>query len=127
MNKEDAQREQAPHDLPIGLIEPAEASPEMVTPYISREHFDRAFPAEKQDAWQPISTAPKDGREIILYSPPLPSFSIKHKNIRIAWYVIGRIEADNFWGTEVFFDGRSIVQHIHHATHWMPLPKGPTQ
>jgi len=72
--------------------------------------------------WQPIETAPK-GPTILLYSPNLKEFSMRYRNINVAWWVSTQIT--EYWGTAVFFDGRSHVQHIHNPTHWMPLPDVP--
>jgi hypothetical protein len=88
------------------------------------ERFIYITPPQRKPltGWQPIETAPK-GQTILLYSPPLKEFSMSYTNITIAWFVSGGITGH--WGTAVFFDGRSIVQHVHNPTHWMPLPDAP--
>ncbi len=63
--------------------------------------------------WQPIDTAPKDGRRVILFTVwsetpdyPCPSFS----EVQIG-----------YWRHE---DGW-IMENIGEPTYWMPIPKSP--
>ncbi len=69
---------------------------------------------EQVAGWQLIETAPRDGRQILLYVPPE--------------YVIGqwRVFAD---GTSIWEIGQnptrgSIVALSHTATRWHPIPEG---
>ena len=74
-------------------------------------HYLRALAAQ-QDAgggWQPISTAPKDGRRILT----LEQWPVM--DIRIARWVHG---PHNVWITD---NGG----YVRRATHWMPLPSPP--
>lgn len=56
--------------------------------------------------WQPISTAPKDGRDVLIFSNGL---------VRVGFY---SSRADKLWSV---WPGRALVS----PTHWMPLPEAP--
>jgi len=62
-----------------------------------------------EGGWQPIGTAPKDGRRIIVWVPGAP------QHVFTAHW-IARLGA--FW-----LDGEYDIQ----PTHWMPLPKPPSE
>jgi hypothetical protein len=57
--------------------------------------------------WQPIETAPKDGRWLFLYVPG-------HGPVRARW--------KDRMGWQSHYRGREIVR----GTHWMPLPTPPS-
>jgi len=65
-------------------------------------------------AWQPIETAPKDGREIILFFPTYKENQIAvyryNEDGPLAWEGIG---------------GWSDVEGEDAPTYWMPLPEAP--
>ena len=70
--------------------------------------------------WQPIDTAPKDGRTVIVYQPgyswryPSPRHA---EEVAIAyWRQPGNPERapEWIWGTRIY-----------RPTHWMPLPSPP--
>lgn len=58
--------------------------------------------------WQPIETAPKDGRYILLFDP---SASPDHRVVRAHF--------NDYWETA---DGTTWLDNV---THWMPLPDPP--
>ena len=59
------------------------------------------------EGWQPIETAPKDGREILVYEP--------------MYCTIGQW-VDSKHGGAWWIEGGQITGH---PTHWMPLPPPP--
>jgi len=66
------------------------------------------------DGWRPIDTAPKDGKDIILWGPcrmdgDARSFA---KDANVGWWC-----ADHW---------RTRTNEICKATHWMPLPQPPS-
>jgi hypothetical protein len=74
--------------------------------------------------WKPIETAPKDGTEIIgLY------YNGGIECIRLMWYLTSEVailcgnNQDEAWWSR----RSSVTQEIIEPTHWMPLPKLPTQ
>ena len=72
--------------------------------------------------WQPIETAPKDGTEILLKIPQLweePQGRIGSGDYFSAcWYD----ESSEFWVNRL---GGWIS--LYRPTHWMPLPKSPSE
>lgn len=54
-----------------------------------------------RDKWQPISTAPRDGTEVLTFSPT--------GGMRVDW-----ARDDEKW-----------QEWVGHPTHWMPLPERP--
>jgi len=78
-----------------------------------------------QPQWQPISTAPKDGRPVMLLSPGgrvcVASYG-EMAFVGTGWSVI----VPCMGGT-----GRGSDTHIHfqedQPTHWMPLPEPPKE
>lgn len=56
--------------------------------------------------WQPIETAPKDGRTVVLYSPLCCALT----------YVR--------WHQECWRDARSFRVNVGDCTHWAPLTPG---
>ena len=63
--------------------------------------------AQKDAAWQPIETAPKDGTPILAYN---------NRMVLEVWYSVP-------WGKFVVSEtgGSNLIS----PTHWMPLPKPP--
>jgi hypothetical protein len=73
-----------------------------------------------EDAWQDISTAPKDGTPVLLWDTDSKSVNVGYyqENYTERWHgmVLG---VDALWSD---FDG---PQPIFNATHWRPLPSPP--
>lgn len=65
--------------------------------------------------WQPIETAPRDGREIIAYRP----FAFKHGDAAIC---VCRSTAEKHFAWD---GGENYTDRANTATHWMPLPEPP--
>ena len=65
--------------------------------------------------WQPIETAPKDGRRILIYADIFPGIVVAHWQER------------NITGEGWVMDPESESWGAHDAkpTHWMPLPEPP--
>lgn len=80
----------------------------------------KAFAVRTRQDWQPIETAPKDGTEVLLYSPSAP------RNCQPPYIV-----AIGSWTTSVVGDAfwplhwAGWPNHDHPPTHWMPLPQPP--
>jgi hypothetical protein len=70
--------------------------------------------------WQPIETAPKDGRKIVALSEDYPSdpHIVFWRNFPPGSY------ADGGWQVSALA-GRDPVRNMI-ATHWLPLPEPPT-
>lgn len=68
--------------------------------------------------WQPIETAPKDGRRILLWV--CTRGSIRRGMADICWWGSHDAWGENWLRNE----GRDIVGP-HVATYWMSLPEGP--
>ena len=64
--------------------------------------------------WQPIETAPKDGRLILTYA----------KDFTAEYSVSYWCEFDGKWETD--FKQKGYYQHVD-AKYWMPLPEPPTE
>jgi hypothetical protein len=67
--------------------------------------------------WQPISTAPKDGTQILVYFPQIG-----------VWQVLWSREVfnDGFWCvSDNKFEDRPLRGWSDEPTHWMPLPDPP--
>lgn len=65
--------------------------------------------------WHPIETAPTDGTRVIYW----------HKNYEIP--IIGFYRDGYIYGGNIMFEPSAIPREWHHvATHWMPLPRRPT-
>jgi hypothetical protein len=81
--------------------------------------------------WQPIETAPKDGSEIMLYGPCRwlsTSTQSKPKVCVGSWASEnGHDENEDRFDDKAFMTSTgNPYQDICNATHWMPLPAGPT-
>lgn len=72
------------------------------TPEALQELFGVLFKA----AWQPIETAPKNGRDILIFTK---------QTIRLGFWDSAR---DGVWS---IWPGRELA----HPSHWMPLPEVP--
>jgi hypothetical protein len=64
------------------------------------------------DGWQPIATAPKDGKPILVWAPD-DDFS-SFTGIDLVWF-----DREWLYGQADSYPGR--------PTHWMPVPADPTQ
>lgn len=71
--------------------------------------------SKSMNEWQPIETAPKDGTEIDLWAGGFRFPDSKY--YKDAW---------RYWGPDDY-DSQEWVKIIHPVTHWMPLPKPPTE
>ena len=60
--------------------------------------------------WQPIETAPKDGRNVLLFCPRAQDYG--YNGIRLTW------RKDGCW--------QGANNSLWPPTHWMPLPEPPT-
>lgn len=69
-------------------------------------------PITEAQGWQPIETAPKDGRAFLINCPDVES------EMTIATYEKGILVS--------IFDGKPYLSHVTKPTHWMPLPAAPT-
>jgi len=77
-------------------------------------HIDLVLAAlggRPETSWQPIATAPKDGRSFLAASPASSVF--------FAHWANGVVDGCS-WTDEAGYEGR-------HATHWQPLPFPPLQ
>ena len=67
--------------------------------------------------WQPIETAPKDGTWILVYKP-FNLYGFDDSKWFVDKYIVRW--ADECWNI-------SMEDKVAYPTHWMPLPKPPTQ
>ena len=68
----------------------------------------------KEERWLPISTAPKDGTVIDIWSPDygrLPYYRYEERSLKNAFY-------------SPAISGTCCIRN---ATHWMPLPEPPSE
>lgn len=76
--------------------------------------------------WQPIETAPRDGRTILLYRPGAPPWM----QVGVGHWKSGRFvdEQREYWLTwmEQILGGAEQYPRRWDATHWMPMPSAPT-
>jgi hypothetical protein len=69
--------------------------------------------------WQDIATAPKDGRQIIVYFPELGPWQVR-------WST--EVFDNGFWCvTDRKFEDRPLRGWIKAPTHWQPLPAPPVE
>lgn len=74
--------------------------------------FDKGYlvkPISHETGWQPIDTAPKDGRHVLLYCD---------------YYGVGRCAWESWRGVWRSDDPNHGIG-FPHPTHWMPLPEAP--
>lgn len=75
-----------------------------------------------RNQWMPISTAPKDGRQILLWCIH-DNFKYTHGKDKENWQgpVVG------YWSKETEYNPAGWVWHglCGQHTHWMPLPRSP--
>lgn len=76
-----------------------------------------------KDAWQPISTAPKDGTDIFLFGWCLDWTKDNSKRAEFQVMTIG------FWNDHIggFQSERDDTADYFEPTHWMPLPPPPVE
>ena len=74
--------------------------------------------AIRDDDWQPIETAPRDGKHVLVGTfPTVPG----HVTIATAhWWHEGRE-----WALSVNYDGEHSDHGVEAPTHWRPLPEPP--
>jgi hypothetical protein len=70
--------------------------------------------------WQPIETAPKDGRDVLIFCP-----TNDRKPVCEAWWARDYEEGPGYWMTPIGPNGRGYTILPSTATHWMPLPEPP--
>ena len=85
--------------------------------FIAEEKAKVALSAALAAMWQPIETAPKDGRDVLLWYP-LEGLSDTFERVLPAHW------AHENW----VFQGRAFrgYSQAYQPTHWMPLPPAPT-
>lgn len=82
---------------------------------------------KKQNQWQPIETAPKDGTEVFVYD------AADKKIYRAKWYLDEEVqewdaedlEAGFYELNKCFENYDDYFMALGNPTHWMPLPKAP--
>lgn len=85
------------------------------TPIEELEILEAAYKALSQDQWLPISSAPRDGTEIILSSFVKTDFLLN--DMGICYWRDDEVMQGWTWGCERAFQN---------PTHWQPLPQPPT-
>jgi hypothetical protein len=87
----------------------------------AREFVDRVILEAVN--WQPIETAPKDGRTVLVFKRTEPCWSI----VGLAFWFGG--ENDTICGWMSYgiprLDQEPNTLGLAHPTHWMPLPEPP--
>ena len=72
--------------------------------------------------WQPISTAPKDGKIVLLYRPLAYKTGDPTITTGETYKHFGRGLPET---VPDGYDGRNYTSRACYATHWMPLPEAP--
>lgn len=84
----------------------------------STDHIDTLRALYSPSPWQPIETAPKDGRDVLLYVvTPLGDEWAMAIGMPEGWSGINVGKFSAFRGWEHMLSGK--------PTHWMPLPEPP--
>ncbi len=85
-------------------------------------HQKAALAAQVQDVagWQPIETAPKDGRTILAYFP-LEGLGKDWERVMPVKY------RESMMPEPWIFAGRAASSYSTGPTHWMPLPAAPAK
>ena len=75
--------------------------------------------------WQPIETAPKDGRTIIILGDALT----EHAFVDVAFWDAGEgsYRAGPGWFFLEDLCQMNTARNVHGITHWQPLPSPPTR
>lgn len=76
--------------------------------------------------WQPFSTAPQDGTEILVYRPDAGVFMARYISPADAMNMEAPSEEDSiesWWSA----DGADHLVGDEEPTHWMPLPAAPSR
>lgn len=87
-----------------------------------REDAERPSTAPCYGAWLPITTAPDDGREAIVYRPLAKESGDKPVAVK------RMVGGNNFCWEQTVPEGEiptNPTDGACHATHWMPLPDAP--
>lgn len=63
--------------------------------------------------WRPMETAPRDGKEVLVYVP--------HSGIISAWFY----EETGLWPHDEPYNEFGEPCNVGYPTHWMPLPDYP--
>jgi len=79
-----------------------------------------AYLAASGDGWQPIETAPKDGKAIDLYVLGPLGFG---RRLPFVWW---GLDPDGWYGTTINADGSNAISGGLTPTHWMPIPAPPS-
>jgi hypothetical protein len=73
--------------------------------------------------WQPIATAPKDGRRVLVYAPEWGDITCGEYHTNRERDDRGRFQAGG-WAYWLAMDEDYRSSYCH-PTHWMPLPEPP--
>ena len=74
--------------------------------------------------WQPIETAPKDGTKMLVYRPSANPGA----TVTISFYKEdGNAKKPRPYWAITMSTWNVVEQRLWEPTHWMPLPKPPTQ
>ncbi|REF70371.1 DUF551 domain-containing protein [Paracoccus versutus] len=76
---------------------------------------DLVLAHRKAEAWQPISSAPKDGTTVMVYVPDF-------EKITEAWFC----EQTGLWPHSAAYSEEGEPCNVGQPTHWRPLPAPPT-
>lgn len=97
-----------------------------MTPYVPNLSVP---PSEWPASWQPIETAPKDGRQLLLW---IPSFGSLGTMVTAYWFLDeGKPRPKPSWrntGSMTRLTPQKWSPYkatLGQPTHWMPLPAGP--
>ncbi len=76
----------------------------------------------KDDGWQPIDAAPKDGTQIDLWCQPQRGqlTSGSYGRVPDCWFY-----AEKWWRLDLYEGDDQCRREVHNVTHWMPRPSPP--